>query len=37
MRMAVGGTADPNEQLRTRVGGNPNLGPETAETTFGVI
>ena len=34
----VGGTADPNEQLRTRVGGNPNLGPETAETTqFGVI
>jgi len=34
----VGGTADPNEQLRTRVGGNPELGPETAETTqFGVI
>ena len=34
----VGGTADPNEQLRTRVGGNPDLGPETAETTqFGVI
>jgi len=34
----VGGVNDPNAQLRTRVGGNPNLGPETAETVqFGTI
>ena len=34
----VGATADPNTQLRARVGGNPNLLPETAESvTFGVV
>lgn len=34
----VGGVADDRAQLRARVGGNPELGPETAETVqFGVI
>ena len=34
----VGGVADDRAQLRARVGGNPDLGPETAESTqFGVI
>ncbi len=27
-----GGTNDPNVQLRARVGGNPDLGPETADS-----
>ena len=34
----VGSTADPNTQLRARVGGNPLLSPETAESvTFGIV
>ena len=34
----VGGIDDDRFQLRTRVGGNPDLGPETADSTqFGVI
>ena len=34
----VGGVADDRAQLRARVGGNPDLGPETAESTqFGII
>lgn len=34
----TGATADPNTQLRARVGGNPELLPETADTfTFGFV
>lgn len=34
----VGGVADDRAQLRARVGGNPDLGPETAETVqWGII
>jgi outer membrane receptor protein involved in Fe transport len=34
----IGATGDPAIQLRARLGGNPNLMPETAETaTFGIV
>jgi len=34
----IGATSDPSSQLRTRVGGNPDLLPETADTvTFGIV
>ena len=36
--LPANGTGDPSNQLRSRVGGNPNLQPETAKIfTFGVV